>query len=351
MRIPSRRSLLFLGSLFLAALMVVVLFVPPPQMVLRWLIVTSAPFLLDAPSASESRIGHSAKELVRVYMNVGTCYHLAKKVLHGGGSDEEILGRMVAEARAIIVSPRKAADIRHDTVEWPALISGVGYCDQINAVVCRMATHHFPKAELVALYTPKDVSPHAIGRVWSEEKKTWLYFDAFFAKPVVFTRDPNGKARFAPVNAGGFGRSRFEISQTIYNLDGWTLSDFPDTFGMYLWTRLVRRGNGGEAAPVQQRTVVASASEPPATYDGNGQILSQRPPDAFAPAPIEEHEGLRNTRVFSRVVRQYAAVRVKHLFGKPDRNAYRAIARQARTARVDDRAAELTSIAARLAGN
>lgn len=347
MRIPSRRSLLFLGSLFLAGLMVVVLFVPPPQMVLRWLIVTSAPFLLDAPSASESRLGHSAKELVRVYMNVGTCYHLAKKVLHDGGSEEEVLGRMVAEARAIIVSPRKAEDIRHDTVEWPALISGVGYCDQINAVVCRMATHHFPKAELVALYTPKDVSPHAIGRVWSEKKKDWIYFDAFFAKPVVFTRDAKGEAHFASVNAGGFGPGRFSIPQTIYNLDGWTLSDFPNTFGMYLWTRLTRRGNG-ETAPMQQ--TVASSSVTP-TYDGNGQVLPERPPDALEPAAPVVYEGLRNPRVFSRVVRQYAAVRVKHLFGKPDRNAYRAIAGQARTARVDDRAAEITSIAARLAGN
>jgi hypothetical protein len=349
MKVP-RRALLFASVLVFTALLVVVLFVPPPKRVLRWLIVTSAPFLLDE---GQSTVMRSAKELVRVYTNVGTCYYLAQRVLKDPASDEEILGRMIEQSRAIIVSPRAAADIRHDTVEWPALISGVGYCDQINAVVCRMATHHFPKAELVALYTPKEVSPHTIGRVWSEEKQQWLYFDAFFAKPVVFTRDDSGKAHFLAVNAGTTEEARFPATPGLYDLGGWTLSGFPSTFGMYLWARVWNRDDGSPQPPATPdpgtNAAAPTVAASPAAA-GDGGILTARPADVVI-HPVAAQHGLRNAPVFSSVVRQYAAARVKHLFGTPDRNAYRAIARQARTAGADDRAAELTSIAGRLARN
>lgn len=349
MRLPSKRfTRISIVFVLLAALAIIILFVPPPQFALRPMIVASAPYLLDERQ-HDSKFTRAAKELMRTYTNVGTCYHLAHRVLKQGGSDEEILGRMLAQARTIIVSPRAPEKIRHDTVAWPALISGVGYCDQINAVVCRMAAHHFPNAELVALYQPDGrLSPHTIGRVWSRERNEWLYFDAFYARPVIFTRDAKGTPHFLTVNAGPVMNSRVAMSPAIYSLQGWPLSEFASTFGTYLWARLYKH-------EVSEPPTIVTATRQPkddaAPRTPSAGILPGRPAELIVAPVVLSPVRQRNPKMFSSIVRQYAQVRVEHLFGTPDRNAYRAIAQKSRNGRADDRVAEIASIACRLAAN
>ncbi len=344
-----------LGLLFLVA---VVLFAPPPRPLLRGLVSYSYPFLMEGDSAGASRVARLSKKLLRVYVNVALARTLADRVLEEGGSDEEILGRMLAEVRAIVLTPAAPRDVRFATESWPALLSGVGYCDQVNAIVCRMAAHHFPKAELVALMAADGASsPHAIGRVWSEHRGQWLYFDAFFATPVIFTREGDGP-RFLSVDGGVSMPSRGVAPPEIYALAERTLSDFPGTFGMYL----IRRATSGSLDPEESAAipseVVADAKQGDAKQGdplpersrrraGNPRV-AKAPPVVFR-APVPARPVLSRPEVFDSVLRKYGEARIAHLFDHPDRGAYQAVTLQARAAQKDDRAAEIVNAARRFA--
>jgi hypothetical protein len=340
--------LLALSSVIIA----IILFVPPPGPVLQWIITSSAPLLLDGTDANETRITTLSKKVIRAYTNVATASYLARRVIAQGGTDDEILGRMMAEAREIVINPREPEQIRHDTTRWPALLSGVGYCDQLNAIVCRIAAHHFPKAQLVGLYAQNRRTPHTIGRVWSKQHKDWVYFDAFYAKPVMFTRDAAGMPRFLPTPGAKVMPSREVISLSIYRLPGWALSEFPSTFGMYIVDRILK--GDPEAASAEDgssQTAAAVPSDSAGSDDGpRGGMFASRPanlqPDVM---PYQRADSRRRPEVFDRVVRAYAAARVQHLFHGENRNAYRAVAQQSRAAQVDDRAAEIASAADRFA--
>ncbi|HEX7807375.1 MAG TPA: hypothetical protein VF608_01575, partial [Thermoanaerobaculia bacterium] len=314
------------------------------------------PLLLEGPKADESRIKGAGKRLLRAYTNVSMAYYLADRAMQAGGSDEVVLGNMMAEVRTMVINPRRADQIRHSTAVWPALLSGVGYCDQLNAIVCRMAAHHFSKAELIALYLPDgQMSPHTVGRVWSKERNDWLYFDAFYKNPVIFTRAPNGSPRFLSTYAGDVMPTRESVSPTIYGLQGWKLSDFRSTFGMYLFDRVLMRDSESvaempAAKPTRPQTSPNVFPTPVATAT-NGAILAARPAELITEqvSPTGDRVPVRQCDVFRSVTRAYAAARVSHLFGRPDRNAYRAVAKQSRMADRDDRAAEIANAAARFA--
>jgi hypothetical protein len=356
MQFRSRRALLSVVAFLILAFALTVLFVPPPKALLRRLILTSSPLQLEGPKRDESRITSAGKRLLRAYTNVSMAYYLADRAMQTGGDDEVVLGNMMAEVRTMVINPRKADQIRHSTAVWPALLSGVGYCDQLNAIVCRMAAHHFSKSELIALYLPDgQMSPHTVGRVWSKQRNDWLYFDAFYKTPVIFTRAPNGTPHFLSANAGGAMPTRESVSPTIYGLQGWKLSDFRSTFGMYLFDRVLSRDSESVAemsAPKHTTPAPHPTIYPkPAATLTNGAILSARPAELVVEevAPTGERVPVRQCDVFRSVTRAYAVARVSHLFGRPDRNAYRAVARQSRLADRDDRAAEIANAAARFA--
>ncbi|MGN6183927.1 MAG: hypothetical protein ACTHQM_09770 [Thermoanaerobaculia bacterium] len=337
-----RRQIVSIAFVLLAGFAVAVFFVPPPKPLLRRLIVASAPMLLEGPKADESRIRKATKQLVRVYINVAVADILAERALQGGGSDDVVLGRMMAEVRGMILSPRDWGDIRHSTALWPAFLSGVGYCDQINATICRMGAHRFEKAELVALYLPNGKpSPHTVGRVWSKERNDWLYFDAFYARPVIFTRDANGAPQFLTTDAGAVMTTREATPASTYALQGWKMSEFHSTFGAYVIDRVF--GSGPDVVSAEEVTTVVAAAAP------SGGILPGRPDDVV-PSTVNAKSArkkMRECNVFRNVSRAYAAARVKHLIDGANVSAYRAVARQSGIADRDDRAAEIASAAQR----
>ncbi|HET8796995.1 MAG TPA: hypothetical protein VFO89_04875 [Thermoanaerobaculia bacterium] len=324
-----------------------VFFLPPPRPLLRWMVSWSAPMLLEGAD-SDSALRSVMKRAVRAYTNVALARELGNRSVEQGGSDEEILGRMMATVRSVVLAPRRPDEIRHATALWPALLSGVGYCDQTNGIVCRMAAHHFPKAELIALYTRDGrMSPHTVGRVWSEQRQDWLYFDAFYAQPVIFTRDAEGMPNFLPVDAGEVMPSREKISPSIYTLGGWKLNQFPGTFAMYLIDRLtpdepVKIEASKSRRPVARPPAVAAASGAPA--------ILEHPPEelvVYETAPVPDRPILRDPSVYRSVVKDYAAARVSHLLGPGGRAAYHAVVNKRSIAQRDDRAAEIASAAER----
>jgi len=64
---------------------------------------------------------------------------------------------------------------------------GFGYCDQVNGAAAILLSHHFKKSEVYSLRYPNGVSPHTIGRVWSDQRREWLYYDIWPMDKLIFT--------------------------------------------------------------------------------------------------------------------------------------------------------------------
>lgn len=344
-------------------------FVPPPRFVLRSIVERSSGWLMAGD-------GGRLEGLVRAYVYTGLAAHIAAPILEEPGQDEEILFRMMAEVRRAMISASRKTT--YSPAHWPALIAGVGYCDQINGAVCSVAARHFPKTELIGLYDPATLqSPHTIGRVWSKRRGEWLYFDAFYREPVIFTRDAGGQPRFIRLPESTSTVSRREVAPPgIYELDGWTFAEFPSTFGMYAFNRVrarfvrvptveppqpqqetaqrdsEQRGDAPQRSSAQQRSSTqqrSSARQRPSapkarTASGGQRILAGRP--FLKPSPPLPKPKRINENLYRRVVRAYAKARVLHLLGEPDRNAYRVVAGSG-NANTDDRASEIVATARR----
>ena len=355
----------------MVAAVVALAFVPPPRFVLRVIVERSSGWLMAGD-------GGRLEGLVRAYVYTALAAHIGDPLLEEPRHDEEILLRMMTEVRKSVISA--SGKPTYSPAHWPALIAGVGYCDQINGAVCSLAARYFPKAELIGLYDPvKLKSPHTIGRVWSEERGEWLYFDAFYREPVVFTRDADGQPRFVRLPESTSTISRREVAPAgVYALEGWTFAEFPRTFGMYVVNRVRARlmhvPDAAGVPPPQQETAQQqmaqrqtaqrqtaqpqtaqrqTATQPSAqqtsVHDSDAApvhqgILAGRPflkPSSPLPKPSKINEDL-----YRRVVRAYAKARVLHLLGEPDRNAYRVVAGSANT-NSDDRASEIVATARR----
>ena len=284
----------------------VLLFVPPPAPVIRLIARATAVPLLNGVAPDEGRISRSAKRFLRLYVHSGIAAHLGNAVAARAASDEARVARLMSAARQSIQYPVGAPD------DWPALIAGVGYCDQINGVVAMMASRHFEKAELFGLLEG-DVSIHTVGRVWSEQRKEWLYFDALFEKPVIYTRDARGRVAFLDVRDQAPGFPRPAAAPEIYKLSGTPFAPFSPSFGGTLLARLFPE----ERLPIRT---------PPAVT-------------------LEETTAFKsNEEAFRHIAKSYVAVRMDDLFRGRDRNAYRAIANDP-VAAADSRAAALAAVA------
>lgn len=375
----------FVTILMLVAAAATVLFVTPPTPVLRLLVKATSMSLMTGHETEDGRVTGAAKRLLRGYVQTSFAAHVAQRAVDAGGSDEEILGRMMLAARQSVLYPRERT--RYDPKYWPALVAGIGYCDQTNGAVCLMAARYFEKSELIALYSAKNlITPHSVGRVWSKRRGEWLYFDAFYETPVIYTRAPNGKANFIASHDRAAIPARPPAPAGIYELPGWRISDFPRTFGAYMMARLRPepppvRVAAAPAKPEQKleqkpkqkpkaAPLVAAKPAPPQSAQTRSAEPRSAPPRSATAAPVatpagkggmlagpvvlaESTDGLvpmvnREDRVYRRIARAYMAARIDHLLGSPDRDAYRAIASDAE-AKSDDRAAEVAAAAKRFA--
>lgn len=347
-----------IGVLVTAVVTTTALFVPPPPIVTRMLVRSTANWLMSGDERHEGRLEQSTNRLLRSYVQTSVAAHLAKGAVASGGRDVQILARMMTAARGLVLSPPEPVSVRFDTTSWPALIAGVGHCDQINGAVCLIASRHFDKAELIALYSSASrSSPHTVGRVWSEERDEWLYFDAFYAKPVIYMRDEDGKTRFLQVNLPGEATSRAVAPPGVYDLPGWKISSFPHTFAGYMVARAWPEQSQSfvELAPAQKQET--STVAPPAPTRANeavqqdsqgmleGKIILDANLATIPMLPMSQ----RSDNVYRRVTRAYVDARLTHIFeGDADLAAYRAVAAETE-AETDDRAAEVAAVAQRFA--
>jgi len=254
-----------------------------------------------------------------------------------------------------------------------SLASGLGYCDQINGVVAHVASHRFRRAQLYALYdAAHKSSPHTIGRIWSDERHDWLYFDASFDTPIVFAKRGDGAPEFVDARARAIA-SRGRPAIDLYSLPGWIMNEYRPSVAGQLEIELVGLLNADGPQGLETPPAVARGTRSRDSMASNehcsshvaitptkalscdpqeGQPGPQRteaPPDVSSSAsvarPSDAAVAAYDQAVFERVARAYASARLEHLLEDgPNRAAYLAIADDATVAR-DARAAEFASAA------
>lgn len=313
------RKIRVLALLLVAALglLAAFLFVPPPRAIVRGAALMSSTWLLSNSAMGDGRLVGKAKLLVNLYVQLAVASQVAGDLglRRAGGDEVADLARILTFVRAEMINPHQVAQA--EGVPYPALVRGLGYCDQVNAAVGMIAAHRFEKAELFALLEPAQYrSPHTIGRVWSGSQNTWLYFDAFYTDAKIFTKDAQRRPRYLDASALRVP-GRGLIDPKYYAYDGIALVDFPTTMGGYLLSRL--RGSVTPPPPLNQEPVSAAPSA------------------GSAGAKTDD-------AAFRGVASAYVAARVDDLLGARSADAYRRIAADPRAQR-DPRAANIAELA------
>ncbi|MEK6372961.1 MAG: hypothetical protein AABO58_09705 [Acidobacteriota bacterium] len=314
---PLRIVLASLAALLL--LVAAALFITPPVSLVRAVALTSAPFLMN-PAAKRNRAQQLASKVVGAYVQTSLAGQIARRIRPSeADSDEQAIATIVSVVQH---SGLNQQQLDHLPKGWPSLLSGLGFCDQINGAAATIAARRFGKVELFALYDAgRSFSPHTVCRVWSKERNDWIYFDAFYAEPVIFTRKSDGTPHYVHVGGGPPVPSRGTPVWSYYRLPGWVLADMRASFGELVMTRMISAG-------VEPAPPIAAPYLVPAT----------------SPVPPRFNE-----KVYRRVARAYVGARLDHLLGgSAHRAEYLAIGAD-KEAASDTRAAELAFAARKLA--
>jgi hypothetical protein len=342
-----------------------VLLIPPPRPVVRAL-VNAFPTAVLTGSDADTGVTRVFKRSLHLYVKSALASYVAESLDAAGEGDEAALLRIVERVREIMLNQTQ---VPHAAKTWLPLASGLGYCDQINGVAAHVASHRFRRAQLYALYDPlRNSSPHTIGRIWSDERRDWLYFDASFDTPVLFAKRGDGAPEFVDARARTIA-SRGRPAMELYSLPGWVMNEYRPSVAGQLERVLARFLSPDGPQDAEAPLVVAAAPDEqcgsqPATLprhldcdplDGSpaapGPPNVDPPPPApgiiasAAPASEPTPPAAYDQDVFERVARAYAAARMEHLLDDgPNRAAYLAIADDAAAAR-DARAAEFAAAA------
>jgi hypothetical protein len=281
-----------------AAAGVVFLSITPPQPVARQILLTVSDSVLFAPRETQ-RTRYAIHKLVGMYLE----YTIAGKMARTAAARTDLHGdvaRIAYVLQRANVRMLSAAEVPHDSQDWPVLVAGVGYCDQVNGAVCRILAKSFRNPQLIALRNPSTgTSPHAIGRVWSNERKEWLYFDGFYTQ-VVFRKTPGGGIEILSNGP----RSATPEALRAYRFPGVLMNEYPRTFPGFVASTIRKRWRR-EPAPAQQ----LQPPPPPPVASAPPQAA---PPPGAAPAPPPRDEAASH-----RIARTYIRARADDIFGDP----------------------------------
>jgi hypothetical protein len=346
-----------------------VLFVRPPRPVIRAL-VNAFPTAVLTGSDADTGVTRFIKRSLHLYVKSALASYVAERLDTENDRDEAALLRIVAHVRELTLNQTQ---VPHAAKTWLSLASGLGYCDQINGVVAHVASHRFRRAQLYALYdAAHKSSPHTIGRIWSDERRDWLYFDASFDAPIVFAKRGDGVPEFVDARARAVV-SRGRPAMDLYSLPGWVMNEYRPSVAGQLEIELVDLLNADGPQGLETPPAVVSATRSSVAIAADehcGSHIATIPTKALDCDPLEGRPGPQRTdappdvsssasvaqpsdpavaaydqAVFERVARSYAAARLEHLLDDgPNRAAYLAIADDATAAR-DARAAEFVSAA------
>jgi hypothetical protein len=298
-----------LAAVLAAGLGVAMLSIPPPQAVSRRILLTISDRVLFAPAETQWA-RYAAYRFFGMYLEYTIAGKMARTAAARSDLHDDVarIAYVLSRAHVRMIS---AVEVPHRSQDWPVLVAGVGYCDQVNASVCRILAHSFPRAQLFALLDPATgASPHTIGRVWSEQRKEWLYFDGFYGQ-VVFRRTADGGIEILS-NVDADRGSKAEVLR-YYRLGGWVMSEYPSTFPAFLANSICKRWRNAPAPEEQP---------PPQTASASAVTTRPVPPVNVDPLPVPDEAASH------RVAQRYVRARADDLFGDPNdgKKGYRLVA-------------------------
>ena len=336
---PRGRVLWFAAAFVLIAAVVALAFVAPPFAVTRMLAVVSSEWLVTGPLDQDGRVTAAAKRLLGAYVQVSLASNLADRIAEDTKSEEEFLMQAMTVVRDKVLNQ---SQFDHIPRPWQVLVAGAGFCNQINGSVAMIAAHRFEVSQVWGLYeAERQLSPHAVGRVWSSTRRDWIYFDAFYDVPVMYTRQADGTVRYLDVPQPPAVAKRTAPKREYYALPGWIMVEMRPTFAGFVMAR------SGAVSPttVARTTTGARTTTVAATATMIETVVPALADPTIGTLPPRQK---LDDRVFERISSEYVKVRLDDLAGRDCRAAYLRIARDPEAA-TDERAAELATIASRFA--
>lgn len=338
------------GMCVAGAGVVIALLVPPPRFALRAVAASAAPWLLD-DALDDGRLESATRRFVKGYLRNAAVGRAGKRItFRDEEPDHVVLARMMVAMRNLILWPDPFSALPTDA---PSLLSGVGVCDQINGSVCVLAARRFPRVQLFGLYDDGlQMSPHTIGRAWSEQRRQWLYFDATGQEAVIFTRAADGSPHYLSAGFGPPIESRIAIPRAFYSYPGWVMNEYHESFAEHTVVKLSQTFSSRPLSdgldPVDETPAIAEVDERAPERSAAAKQAADRPARTSALRPRKPRgtfvlaarpplkpdvviatvipPALRDDETFCRAARAFAKARVDH-FLSGTATAYHAVIR------------------------
>jgi hypothetical protein len=317
-RARSRRGLAWSMGALLVLLVAYPLVGPLPRLAVRALVAANDDWILtnylDSPGGIAGRLRNTGR---KVFVTVAQ-HHLAAEVAsahraqEGGGDLRQLLAVLVPLKEAFL-NPH---EVPHHPSDWPVLLSGLGYCDQVNGAAAMVLAESFPVSQTYNVWDPRRQG-HTIGRVWSDEYGDWLYYDLFYDEVVVFRHSERAGLRLLarerpqriPTAHEGM-RGEAYLRFLGYVGSGAPMNEFHATAGGYIASKVV--------TALKQRTLRSIAPSRVGGAATIGPAAPLLPASGAAPTPpagAADPVGAGRTREL------YLRARLEHLAGSRGRAA------------------------------
>ena len=247
-------------------------------------------------------------------------------------SEVDRIADTIAQLQQVVLT---ADQVPHVSQRRPTIITGFGYCDQVNGAAARVLSRWFPRAQSwEMLDSATHTSPHTVGRVWSSRLGKWIYFDAFYDPGIVYLHDGlSHPVILRKVPSGQ--QTRAHSPPDLYNKPGVVLNEYRASVGGTLIVTLKRIA---ARSPAHQDALTETTTLP--RVSETSALLPVPPSEEPPPVPASDE------RLYREISERYVRARVLHLAGRRDEalTEYRRLGADRRAVR-DQRTAELTAAA------
>jgi hypothetical protein len=278
-------------------------FVPLPLGLTRLLTLSTSDWILTdyvrAVKGPRTLLFNTFRKLVATYVqyNVVAGFRRTHEPQQELGDVERLAAFLVPLRRTML----SQVDVAHTPASWPTIVSGMGWCDQLNGMAANVLSRDFEHAQLVGLINTQNGVGHTIGRVWSNQRREWLYFDVWGAVVVFHLNDrhePDVLKRWDSF-PGSIPPDLAATTDSMYafTAQGSVFNEYAPSFGGYLLAKV--------SSALHRRSL--SAVEP-SSVTGATLVLPDRPSSPYA--------GPDDTSMPEEGRRLYIAARMDHLFGE-----------------------------------
>jgi hypothetical protein len=303
-----RRSVSFAGIILLISMVFYILTQPLPRGVVRSLVLFSDSCILtnytDVAAGQPTRLDYirnATRKTLVTLIQYSLAHHF--EAGHASLNDREDVDRLLntlLPLKQVLLNPHV---LDHIPSERPTILSGIGYCDQVNGVAALHLARKFPKSQTFNVTSP--TMGHTIGRVWSIKYGDWLYYDMFYSDIMVYVLDQQSGirilARVHPNNwpaTSGTPEEEVLIEFYRHSREGWVHNEFSPTFGSYVYSKV--RG------AILRQTLASIESSRSTRYDEPEVIRSIQ-----ADEPSEERA--------QHMAKLFLRARLEHLLGDSHR--------------------------------